>query len=675
MTAVRYIPGTWLGIVRSHTAVLLEPDTKPALIAALWGLLESRPEVHEVLHAVTSSSGGSLANIPSFGILDFQGPLRVFLRGDLDVTVQSADGPVELNGRDVTTWTERRLDQSGLCRLVIPAAGRSLHPEPASLHADLPDLPDLPLAEGVVLLQSLVLTLGAGSSGAARPAPAAVEPAVAAGTPIVAGTAAAAPAAADTAAPVFVAPPLAEPTSAVPAPVIEASEEADLPEITVAPEHGASAETVYAVIDEDFEDDGLAESDAAPESGANPESGVDPEREADSGADVGPGTDAAPGTGAAPATEAGLSAAREDATSGVSGQAPASEMTSSYDHLWERTVVRRIEDAAVREEPEPADQPEPQAQDPEAAELRAVEDQAVEQQVSGESSESGPADTPARPEVSPATAGAPPAVVPEAPSAGSPNSAPMAPTSGLIDSVPWRTAAGGSSEPAPPPAVPAPMLSAAPSAASVARSAAAPVVSVPVAPAAEANHSEYDADHDGQTVMKGSLKGMAARPVRTVTDSSEAAGPLVLARLCPQDHPNPPTSATCAVCGAGLLPDAVQVARPRLGRMRISTGELVDLDQSLVIGRQPSVSRVQGGVMPRLVQVASPGGDISRSHVEVRLEGWHVMLCDLKATNGTVLVREGQAPRRLAQNEMAILLDGDIAELGDNISLRFEEIP
>jgi hypothetical protein len=209
------------------------------------------------------------------------------------------------------------------------------------------------------------------------------------------------------------------------------------------------------------------------------------------------------------------------------------------------------------------------------------------------------------------------------------------------------------------------MLSAIPSAASAAT----------VAPEPEANHAEYDADHDGQTVMKGSLKGVVAQPVRTVADASTAAGPLVLARLCPQDHANPPTSATCAACGAGLLPDAVQVARPRLGRMRISSGELVDLDQSLVIGRQPSVSRVQGGVMPRLVQVASPGGDISRSHVEVRLEGWHVMLCDLKATNGTVLVREGQPPRRLAQNEMAILLDGDIAELGDNISLRFEEIP
>jgi hypothetical protein len=185
----------------------------------------------------------------------------------------------------------------------------------------------------------------------------------------------------------------------------------------------------------------------------------------------------------------------------------------------------------------------------------------------------------------------------------------------------------------------------------------------------------FDADHDGQTVMKGSLAGVASHAAPAAASPDPAGGPLVLARVCAQGHPNPPTRAHCAACGAALQPDAVQVPRPRLGRMRLSTGELLDLDQSLVIGRQPSVSRVQGGVMPRLVQVASPGGDISRSHVEVRLEGWHVMLCDLKATNGTVLVRDGQPPRRLAQNEMAILLDGDIAELGDNISLRFEEIP
>nr|MDQ5861839.1 FHA domain-containing protein [Actinomycetota bacterium] len=186
--------------------------------------------------------------------------------------------------------------------------------------------------------------------------------------------------------------------------------------------------------------------------------------------------------------------------------------------------------------------------------------------------------------------------------------------------------------------------------------------------------ASFDADHDGHTIMKSDLRGMTAHPAPAVVQDAGPAGPLVLARVCGQGHANPPTHAQCAACGLPLPSDAVQVARPRLGRMRVSTGELVDLDQSLVIGRQPSVSRVQGGVMPRLVQVASPSGDISRSHVEVRLEGWHVMLCDLKATNGTVLVRGGQQPRRLAQNEMAILLDGDIAELGDDISLRFEEI-
>ena len=30
----------------------------------------------------------------------------------------------------------------------------------------------------------------------------------------------------------------------------------------------------------------------------------------------------------------------------------ASEQTSTYDHLWERTVVRSIEDAAVRDDPD-----------------------------------------------------------------------------------------------------------------------------------------------------------------------------------------------------------------------------------------------------------------------------------------------------------------------------------
>ncbi len=248
--------------------------------------------------------------------------------------------------------------------------------------------------------------------------------------------------------------------------------------------------------------------------------------------------------------------------------------------------------------------------------------------------------------------------------------------------MPWHT--GGDRPSSRVPAVPAAAPSPAPAAPlpPTAPQAPAPQAPAPQAPVLQlpAAQPDADADHDGQTIMKGDLAGAGQRPAgaqrpSTGPDTGPSTGPLVLARVCPQGHANPSTYSHCGRCGDPLPGDGVQVRRPRLGRMRLSTGELIDLDQSLVVGRQPSVSRVQGAVMPKLIQVASPSGDISRSHVEVRLEGWHVMLCDLKATNGTVLVREGQPPRRLAQGEMAILLDGDIAEVGDGISLRFEEIP
>ena len=576
MTGAAYVPGTWLGIVRSRTAVILGPDTPPALADTVWTLLAGRPEVYDVLQAITGSAGGNLSRIPSFGLLDFTGPLRVFLRGGLELTVDSPDGPVELHGRDVTTWNERSFAVAETCSLAIPGAGE-------------PDGQTLRLGEGMVLLQSMVLAAGNGQ--AVLDAAAALAPAEA-GAPVPAAVAV------DSAGTAQVLPDAPAGGDEGPTGTEGAGEPG---EATIAPDH-VSVETVYAVID----DDG-AVLDAAPLDGDVDLPGVEP--------------------------EPSLSGAAASAEEPEAAAAPALDLTSSYDHLWERTVIRNIEDAAVREEPDggepaPASAPALEAPAPQVA-------------------------------LEPAGTGEPAAEEPK-------------PAPGLlIDSVPWRT--GG----APVPSAPTPLP---PS--SLANPGQFTPPPGPEAPAGQTASGQgpgaagFDADHDGQTVMKSSLAQAPAGPSMPAAAGADPAdGPLVLARVCGQGHANPPTRAACSACGAALPEDAVQVPRPRLGRMRLSTGELLDLDQSLVIGRQPSVSRVQGGTMPRLVQVPSPAGDISRSHVEVRLEGWHVMLCDLKATNGTVLVRGGQPPRRLAQNEMAILLDGDIAELGDNISLRFEEIP
>jgi hypothetical protein len=621
----RYRHGDWFGVLRRGTVVLLGPETPGSLVESVWELLASAPEAHEVLHEVTEAFGVSLSRIPPFGIIDSKDQLRVFLRGDLDLEVHSATGGEQLSGRDVTTWTERRLQSPDSFSLRIGSGGSAAAsngaagPSGGTTTAAGTGPLGLPVVEGVVRLAALEVVLAGVPTVA--PAPGTETPAADAG-PVVA-------------------PADAEPVAA--------------------PGGGrVSDETVLGYTDVDLgltiapHTDGLpvvagpeAAAASAPETAPGPAEDVVPgedpsdEFQPDESVDPPAAAEASEDSGGVPVH-----------TSTTDPMVPTLETTTNYDHLWDKTVMRNIEDAAVRIVGDEDDHDVPAAHVPsppipEGVPLPAPKRADAESDGAAEGGNG----------VVPGPAGAVPGT-----GDGSAGQAPLG-VPALIDSVPWLRSSASSE--ASEPAAPARQFTSSP-----------PAVQAP---------EENDPDHDGQTIMKSSVaadvpEGMAADGSSTGTATGQdgagnrATGPSVLARVCGQGHANPPTYPQCASCGLALSGDAVQVPRPRLGRMRISTGELIDLDKSLIIGRQPSVSRVQGGTMPRLVQVESPGGDISRSHVEVRLEGWHVMLCDLKATNGTVLIREGQAPRRLAQNEMAILLDGDIAELGDDISLRFEEI-
>jgi hypothetical protein len=257
---------------------------------------------------------------------------------------------------------------------------------------------------------------------------------------------------------------------------------------------------------------------------------------------------------------------------------------------------------------------------------------------------------------------------PAAEPAQAPVPVPAKQTASLIDSVPWLTPSASAR-------ARAAESQAAEAAGLVQPVPAQPAVPVSAQPAAPARPL-LEGDHDGQTLMRSDLKSLPqgdSAPAAP-TEPPATTAPMVLARVCPQGHANPPTRSACSRCAAPLASDASEVKRPSLGKMRLSTGEVVELDRPVIVGRQPAASRVQGNVMPQLVPVRSVSGDISRSHLEVRLEGWHVILGDLKATNGTMLIREGQPPRRLGQGESMILFDGDIADLGDGVSLRFEDL-
>ncbi|WP_433269097.1 FHA domain-containing protein [Actinosynnema sp. CS-041913] len=148
-----------------------------------------------------------------------------------------------------------------------------------------------------------------------------------------------------------------------------------------------------------------------------------------------------------------------------------------------------------------------------------------------------------------------------------------------------------------------------------------------------------------------------------------AGTPKVRAIACPARHLNPEHAVACRVCGQRLAPQEAFVApRPLLGILRLSTGEVVPLDRGVVLGRDPQVA--DRGL--RAIRFANHGNDISRSHVEVRLNGWDVLVVDLGSKNGTTVIAPGWSPQALAGLIPAILAPGSRVMLGEGAFFTYD---
>ncbi len=109
-----------------------------------------------------------------------------------------------------------------------------------------------------------------------------------------------------------------------------------------------------------------------------------------------------------------------------------------------------------------------------------------------------------------------------------------------------------------------------------------------------------------------------------------------------------------------------------VARLRLSTGLVVPLDRTVLVGRAPQVGRVTARELPRLVTVPSPNLDVSRTHVEVRQEGEHVVVTDLESLNGVRVLRPGVPPRRLHPGEPTVVGAGEAVDLGDGVTFTVE---
>ena len=115
---------------------------------------------------------------------------------------------------------------------------------------------------------------------------------------------------------------------------------------------------------------------------------------------------------------------------------------------------------------------------------------------------------------------------------------------------------------------------------------------------------------------------------------------------------------------------APQLAPP--AKLVLSTGQVVAVDRSVLLGRAPQVSRVTNRDLPRLVTLPSPQQDISRTHAEVRADGDDVLVTDLHSTNGTLVTRPGDAARQLTPGEATIIEHGEVVDLGDGVTFTVE---
>ncbi len=98
--------------------------------------------------------------------------------------------------------------------------------------------------------------------------------------------------------------------------------------------------------------------------------------------------------------------------------------------------------------------------------------------------------------------------------------------------------------------------------------------------------------------------------------------------------------------------------------IRLPDGSLEPIGHEVVLGRAPSVSKISGGRIPRLVTIGLGDPDISRSHVRLALEADTVVVTDLHSRNGTHVAQPGKAPVKLRAGEPTPVLAGTVIDFG-----------
>lgn len=683
-----WTPGGYPAAVTERGIFVLEPGHE-ALAQRFWELMVDGADLPVLLQELTSAFAANLASLPSFvAIIDEAGGAHIAVRGAFEVVVDGPEGPTSVAGGNVITWSEYRFRTHSGWRIATPVDG--LAPEETPWQALSAVLPVSTLASG---------TVGEVGSAGASPIVSRVESEARPGLDEAAVPAPSATPIDEAAVPAPSTAPIDEAGPATSAPVHSPETEEDAQPLVLASpasSQGEPADEALMVIeDDDSPAAAFFAAAAAPFFEEEPRGSDAPAPLADDESDE---PDDPPST------------SRHD------WDAPAAEASAQAESTGEETQIPWYDREEETEESSPGDdrvssgdaQPDPEADEEQVCapaidaepgyapgeqgsedrvspyeylyddvtRAGTVEDAAVRHVRNSDVIDDDPVPVPP----------------PHGPFTGTAQEAEQEPTPALSPSLPI------SDVPLPAtPAQPEPPIDVPPggffidSVPGVSSDAHSTPTATPSATYRRFMEATADGDHDGMTMLPQRARELRdyARSVTSDPDESSqaasaqaspaahsspaAVGPQVLAVLCEKGHPNATHASSCRICSSPLGSTAVTVPRPSLGRIVLSTGEEVALDQDIIIGRRPRSSAGAGRQPARLVIVPSPRKQISRSHCELRIDDWDVRLHDLGSNNGTYLTRPGQAPVRLDENVPTVLKPGDVVELGEEISFRMEE--
>lgn len=178
-------------------------------------------------------------------------------------------------------------------------------------------------------------------------------------------------------------------------------------------------------------------------------------------------------------------------------------------------------------------------------------------------------------------------------------------------------------------------------------------------------------DHDGLTIVTGDLAAIRQHLPSWATAQGPGAAPWTGAL--------PAAAPVAAAVGAlgTLAPEHLgggtrTAVAPAGLRLVLSSGQIVPLDRTVLIGRAPQATRVSSRDVPRLVTVPSPEQDISRTHAQVRVEGGLALVTDLDSTNGITVTTGGGPARALPAGTPCPVGPGDLVDLGDGVTFVVE---